>query len=367
MSYARARLWVGISGVGIVVVLSVLALRFGWANSLLPTTTSSPGRDVLALAAVLLAHAAILAPFDLLGGYVLPRRFGRSGVSLRTFLGGWLRGISVQLGIVLLSAVVVLSAGRVGGLFGAAAAFAVVMVLLVICQWAIASLMANLVETDRQADVSFIRSGDPGFTGGVVGVPGRERFLVPRQWLEVLQVEGVAVELARWNAMLTARGRILGLSVAFGWNLVGFLVAAQLPAAGVDTVAGLVTLALGFTLWSFLGLLLLPSLSRPAVHVADRLARESVRPVVLERTLRRLDRQQDDEPERAATIETIFHPIPSVARRVESLYADDGPRFGAWHAARTALFLSWAGLGMLSRAVHCNSGRPELWALLPCD
>lgn len=32
-----------------------------------------------------------------------------------------------------------------------------------------------------------------------------------------------------------------------------------------------------------------------------------------------------------------------------------------------AVFLSWAGMGLLSRAVHCNSGRPELWALLPCD
>jgi hypothetical protein len=42
------------------------------------------------------------------------------------------------------------------------------------------------------------------------------------------------------------------------------------------------------------------------------------------------------------------------------------PRLGAWHAARTTLFLSWAGFGLLSRAVHCNSGRPEPWALPPC-
>lgn len=37
----------------------------------------------------------------------------------------------------------------------------------------------------------------------------------------------------------------------------------------------------------------------------------------------------------------------------------------AWDAptARVALFLSWSRLGMLSRAVHCNGGRPQLWAL----
>ncbi len=32
-----------------------------------------------------------------------------------------------------------------------------------------------------------------------------------------------------------------------------------------------------------------------------------------------------------------------------------------------SLFLSWACFGFLSRAVHCNSGIPELWVLLPCD
>ena len=52
---------------------------------------------------------------------------------------------------------------------------------------------------------------------------------------------------------------------------------------------------------------------------------------------------------------------------VLSAAAPDGPRSGAWHEARTALFLSWAGLGFLSRALHCGAGRPELWVLLPCD
>jgi hypothetical protein len=31
------------------------------------------------------------------------------------------------------------------------------------------------------------------------------------------------------------------------------------------------------------------------------------------------------------------------------------------------LYLSWAGIGGLSRAVHCNVGRPPLWVLLPGD
>ena len=39
----------------------------------------------------------------------------------------------------------------------------------------------------------------------------------------------------------------------------------------------------------------------------------------------------------------------------------------AWHLARTALYLSHAGLSLLPRAVHCNAGRPELWVYLPSD
>jgi hypothetical protein len=66
-----------------------------------------------------------------------------------------------------------------------------------------------------------------------------------------------------------------------------------------------------------------------------------------------------------AAVETMFHLIPALSRRLEALSAAEGPRIGAWHAARSALYLSWAGFGFLSRAVHRNSGRPELWALLP--
>lgn len=73
---------------------------------------------------------------------------------------------------------------------------------------------------------------------------------------------------------------------------------------------------------------------------------------------------QDDEPERAVWIERVFHPVPSVDNRRRLTRSRS---FGAWHATRMMLFLSWSCLGLLSRAVHCNAGRPELWVLLPTD
>ena len=73
---------------------------------------------------------------------------------------------------------------------------------------------------------------------------------------------------------------------------------------------------------------------------------------------------QDNERSRSTIIETIFHPIPSVNRRLAR-----PPLFHirAWQIARTSLFLSGAGLSLLTRAVHCNVGRPDLWLLLPSD
>ena len=70
---------------------------------------------------------------------------------------------------------------------------------------------------------------------------------------------------------------------------------------------------------------------------------------------------------RAPAVEAIFHPIPSPARRSEEIERGHNRGAGAWHAARMALYLSWACFGLLGRAVHCNCGRPELWVMLPAD
>jgi hypothetical protein len=77
-----------------------------------------------------------------------------------------------------------------------------------------------------------------------------------------------------------------------------------------------------------------------------------------------LDTHQDDEPERPALVEAIFHPIPSVRNR-EAAAACPAP--GAWDVARTAVYLGLSGGGLLGRAVHCNCGRPALWAFLPVE
>ena len=177
----------------------------------------------------------------------------------------------------------------------------------------------------------------------------------------------IAVEIGRRVGVLATGARLYGVVLAMAWNLVGFALAAQGSRSNLAEPAGLITTALWFTVWSFVGLLLMPSLSRAAVLEADRFVRDrGVPDHLLVKTICQLDEWQDDEPVRSRWVERIFHPVPSVCSRLENLQSQNHSR-GAWHCARLALYFSWACFGFLSRAVHCNCGRPELWVMLPGD
>lgn len=392
MIYARARLWLGISGVGFWVLLALIFLWLGLPARLFGSPAQSVLTDIQALAAVLGAYILLSAPFDWLGGYALPHRFQRPAPKLGKFLSGWLRGVMVQ-GVVLFGiGLILLAAGRAGGRFGALGAVAGLMLALLWMQGGLAQLIGGLRATvidlsryetilsawDIRLPKTVIFDGnDPAFVGGLVGLPGGERLVLPAIWLREingvvrfggLPHDAVALQIARRVGVLERGSRWRGVALALSWNLLGFALALWLPGAGATTVAELVTTACGFTLWSFVGLLMLPSLSRPGVFEGDHFALEKgVSVPLLERTVTALDKWQDDEPARQPTIETIFHPIPSVSRRLNFIAQGERAPRGAWQAARIALFLSWGGWGFLSRAVHCNSGRPELWALFPGD
>jgi hypothetical protein len=64
--------------------------------------------------------------------------------------------------------------------------------------------------------------------------------------------------------------------------------------------------------------------------------------------------------------------VPSRGNRVAALRAGEptSAGLGALHAhnvARQALWLGWGTMSPISRVVHCNVGRPALWAMLPGD
>jgi hypothetical protein len=317
MTYARARLYLGITGVGTGVVLATAALALGW-----PAQLAATGYPLLRL---LFFYWLVSLPFDLLGGYVLPRRFGRPTPTLPAFLAGLLRAQLLHGALLGLAASALGLAGREAGLPGVLAAAVAGMAILLLAR----PVVAHLIATPP-----------------------------PSSEMSVLRLRTAA----------SNGSRLRGILVALLWNGTGVAVAAWATGADLAQEEGILTLIFGFTLWSFLGLLLLPSVSRPAVLATDRgLLAQGVSRAALEAYIVQTDRAQDDEPARAKWIERIFHPLPSVSVRRAALDRGEAPSWGADEAARLTLYLSWAAAGLLCRAVHCNSGRPQFWVYLPRD
>ena len=320
------------------------------------------------MAAYAAAHAAIQLPFDLFGGYLLPAQYGRSGHGRLIFLGRLLRGVVVYAGVVFVGLVALLAGGRVGGVWGAVAAGAVLSFLLLWRRLAVARSIARLgVEpsADPLSDV-VVSSDDEGFTGGVLGVVRPRQSVLPARWQSSLTPQQLAyVRLRRQLAGTSGTWR-RGRALALAFTLSGIALSATMVGSDrLGTAGGTVELSLWFTLWSFVGLLILPTVSRRGVAELDTYAHSAgVSEALAKATARALDAHQDDEPQRPALVETIFHPIPSVENRDESAARHT---LGAWDAARTAVYLGLAGGGLLGRAVHCNCGRPALWAFLPVD
>lgn len=364
MSYARARLFLGTSCVGMWVVIAAVSLAFGLPGRVFPGSAAL-GAGLGQLVGVVFVYTAVSGAFDLFGGFLLPREYGRVTPSLGRFLGHWFRGAALH-GLILVGVgFILLSAARLGGFWLTLTLYLALSLLLVYAQLELARVIGGLRSAPGTDDVTVLRSPYPHFTGGVVGL-GRGRLVVPQAWQREFSDEAFGVLVKRKTALIKNGSRLGGVALALTWNLTGFLLAYTL-AGTLATVAGVVSFSLWSTLWAFLGVLVLPTLSRRGVFAGDALALAGgADEEVLTVTIAQLDRDQDDEYSRAAGVETIFHPIPAAARRVAKLNVP-AATWGPWHVARIALYLSWANLSLLSRAVHCNIGRPEVWVLLPSD
>ena len=91
MTYARARLWLGIGGVGTAVVIASAKLVGQVPRGVLPDTEVWRTADMGALVAFVLGFVLLMLPFDFLGGYLLPRRYGRTASNFFAFPAtGWL-------------------------------------------------------------------------------------------------------------------------------------------------------------------------------------------------------------------------------------------------------------------------------------
>lgn len=380
MTYARARLWLGISGVGSLVSLAAMALTVELPHEVFEVNPGFQFSDFLQLAGFNTLLLLWLTPLDFLGGFWLPRKFNKSSQSLADWLRGYVTLALLQtMMFVCFGTIIIMTSQilRTGGVLILTSLFAVTCLLLrdrvilgreVKAQHsseklldAIAMIQSWQIFVPRTVAVEH---RDVGFTGGVIGFGKSVTIVIPRAWLS-FSTENLATAIARRALAVSTGSYRRGLLFAFFFNVIGFFFCSLIPGAGFASVAELVTTICGFTLWSFLGLLFLPTLSRRASLKIDKeIVQRGLPKQWITTTASALDQLQDDEPKRSRIIEAIFHPVPSVESRSRQTPVLG---FSAWNVTRTTLFLSWACLGLLSRSVHCNVGRPELWMLLPTD
>lgn len=371
MTLARMRLWLGITGVGLTTTLAATALAVD-----LPARLFAADRTVPVLASAIaallwpLAWILVMLPLDILGGMVAARRRPMVG----RWLMAWLRGVSLQLVVLLLAGTALLAATRAFGALGAA-------VVVVAGSALVLSQLDRLVrlgaathatandETDLTraglpvTAIRTLETGDEAFVGGFGGLL-RPRLVVPAAWRDL--PAPVAQALLVRRRLAAEAPRIRGIAAAIAFHLFGavlVMVLVDIP----DTTLGLVRFSLGSTLWSFVGVLMLPTPSRRAVIALDQAAAAAVSPEAVREAIGILDRWQDDEPTRARVVETIFHPVPTPTARIAALSHRTPAFAGAWRVARLALPSGLAAWSLLGRAVHCNLGRPALWWMLPGD
>ena len=373
LSYPAARLRLGIIYVGVLVAAAVGLLVADLDDNLLLRTLDARFGVFISLG-LLVGMATLLSfPFDLIGGHLLPKAFGRDAVSLSRTVLGLLRGAFNHAGLLWMIGSAYLVAAQVGGWAFVPVAAVGFMVLLVGAQTTVAQFVGGVCESStapteaRVLPITFMASKEASFSGAIVGWPGADRIVIAEGWRERLHPRLYELFVGRRIAAVELGLRRRGVVVAILWNLTGISGAAYLSGISGTAVAELIDFVCITTLWSFIGLLTLPSCSRRAVTAVDQhmLAVGYSRDDLTE-LARITGGWQDGEASRSPVIETIFHPQPSTENRTAA-FDRRAPRWAAWNLARMTLYLSWASLGLLSRSVHSNAGRPDLWAMGAVD
>jgi hypothetical protein len=353
---ARRRLILGISNVGFWVAVSAAGLL--WGTFFGPPFINQPG-----LLKCMLGIVVTQSFFDFIGGAVF---MPQSSASRPQFFRTWFRGALVH--SALLCGAAVLSYWSFLLTHGFYLSVAVVSLGLFFCRRQILSVTSG----GRSTRSTFggcagweVDSRDPSFTGGISGIGPGAMTLMPESWKSTLTSEEIHTLIQRrlWAIKnnLPARALVTVLS----WNLAGCKIGSLL--LGLPSLSpeqAMLMQCAWMTLWGFLALLLLPSLSRSSVFGADRAA--AAQGCDATSWIQKFPSLTGEDGNAKTLLQRIFYPIPSAAERLVHLEDSKlAPVFGS--VARSNLFLSLATLTILGRCVHCNVGRPELWIFPPSD
>ena len=215
MNYDSARHLAGLTGAGTIVMLVAIAFVYQLPSTFFPFHGGPFYADWAALWVVYLTYSLVSLPFDIWAGYLLPCQHHRQCQILPVYLGHLARALFVQGMVMTVSALLLLQAGKLWGLWGAEAVFGVLLAALFVLRPALAGAIGN-----------------------------RESGLVAGKYY----VTGAA------------------------WLLAGFALCGSLPWCGVGTLFTLLETLLGCTLWSLAGLWILarfhPGAARASLYLS---------------------------------------------------------------------------------------------------
>ena len=363
-AYLQGRLYLGMVTVGTWVVFATLLLASGALESLGIWLAKLGLPDLAALSMMVLGFCLIQLPFDWLGGHWLPQRYGLpSHFTLPSYcMAVFKHGLIFSASINILHV-----AGEHLGLTGALGALLVLIMIGVQSQHLLARWLGCLKNKTLERDdgVLIYEGTDTAFSGGISGWPGLERVILNHSWQGELKTNGMAWLKDRRRRAIRSGLRMNGLLWAIMWISLSFILAAFLAGFPSGDVAATMRMLLYGVFFHFGGLLLLPTLSRRGSLALDGL--DSTPSNACSQTkewTKAITILTDGEERRSPWIERIFHPLPSMENRMTP---SENAGWAAWNATRYMLFLSTLAGGLLSRSVHCNIGRPELWIMPPVD
>lgn len=211
MSYTSQRHLVGLAGGGTIFVLATIAFVYQLPSTFFPFHGGPFYADWAALWVVYMTYSLVSLPFDIWAGYLLPCQHHLQCQILPVYLGQLARALFVQGFVMTFSALALLQAGKLWGLWGAAAVFGVLLSALFLLRPMLARVLGS-----------------------------------------------------RASAPLEGKYYVAGAA----WLLIGFVLCASLPWCGVGTLFTLLETLLGCTLWSLPGLMILSRFHHDAARAS---------------------------------------------------------------------------------------------------
>ncbi|MEM6885165.1 MAG: hypothetical protein AAF571_09040 [Verrucomicrobiota bacterium] len=338
--YQLFRLWAGICSIGVNLGLIWAAYM---ASHWLPGLNSVTDLLLLPLWALGIALFMILAflPFEILTGYAGEAAFSRGQQSFREWFRDWRRS---QWLVVLGLVVGICLFGWGGSLSLPWQLTAVLAVCLVIAGFIMTLSfwirmlggMPSEQDPELEEDINqellkhgasplnlhILDDGDEEGVNGTILPFQSDTLLINQSCGEELHAEELAAMALREQWFHQKGQSTLCLMIVIGWMAAGVLLALILPTAWLGASSAL-QLGLGgaaiFTTWCFLALLIWPPLNNRMMLQADLYLAEKIGMDETVMLLNKIQTLNETDFDISESKEQIFHPIPSLRKRLEYL------------------------------------------------